>query len=60
MPEFYGFKDLAEELRNTLFRSRDPFTGIYKNCNIIYNRMINELFKTGVIGKFIGKARTSL
>jgi hypothetical protein len=46
-PEFCGFKDLAEELRNTLFRSRDlaPFTGIYQDCSIMYNGMINAFNK---------------
>ena len=42
-PEFIGLKDLAEELRNVLFRSRDlgPFTGTYKDRNIMYDGMIN-------------------
>jgi hypothetical protein len=42
-PEFCGLKDLAEELRNTLFRSRDlaPFTGTYKDRSIMYDGMIN-------------------
>jgi len=42
-----SFKDLAEELKNTLFRSRDlaPFTGTYKNRNIVYDGMINAFNK---------------
>ncbi|KAH9205216.1 hypothetical protein DL95DRAFT_528943 [Leptodontidium sp. 2 PMI_412] len=42
-PQFCGLKDLAEELRNTLFRSRDlaPFTGTYKDRSIMYDGMIN-------------------
>jgi len=46
-PEFCGLKDLAEELRNVLFRSRDlaPFTGTYKDRNIIYGGMINAFNK---------------
>jgi len=46
-PEFCGLKDLAEELRNTLFRSRDlaPFTGTYNNRSIMYDGMINAFNK---------------
>ncbi|KAF8847632.1 hypothetical protein BDZ45DRAFT_754708 [Acephala macrosclerotiorum] len=46
-PEFYGLKDLAEELRNTLFRSRDlaPFTGTYKDRSVMYNGIINAFNK---------------
>jgi hypothetical protein len=46
-PEFFGLKDLAEELRNVLFRSRDlaPFTGTYKDRNIMYGGMINVFNK---------------
>jgi hypothetical protein len=46
-PEFYGLKDLAEELRNVLFRSRDlaSFTGTYKDRSIIYGGMINAFNK---------------
>ena len=42
-----GLKDLTEELRNTLFRSRDlaPFTGTYKDRSIMYNRMISAFNK---------------
>ena len=45
--QFCGLKDLAEELRNTLFRSRDlaPFTGTYKDCSIMYDGMINAFNK---------------
>ena len=41
-PEFCGLKDLAEELTNTHFRSRDlpPFKGKYKDCSIMYDGMI--------------------
>lgn len=41
------FKDLAKELRNTLFRSQDlaPFTGTYKDRSIMYDRMINTFNK---------------
>jgi hypothetical protein len=50
-PEFGGLKDLAEELRNVLFRSRDlaPFTRTYKDHNIMYNGMINVF--NGVIDR---------
>ncbi|RFU32678.1 hypothetical protein B7463_g3638, partial [Scytalidium lignicola] len=46
-PEFSAVKDLAEELRNVLFRSRDlaPFTGTYKDYNIMYDGMINAFDK---------------
>ena len=46
-PEFCGLKDLAEELRNTLVRSRDlaPFTGTYKDRSIMYAGMINAFNK---------------
>jgi Fungal protein kinase len=46
-PEFCGLKDLAEELRNTFFRSRDlaPFTGTYKDRRIMYDGMINAFSK---------------
>jgi hypothetical protein len=45
--EFCGLKDLAEELRSTLFRSRDPapFTGTYKDRSIMYYGMINAFNK---------------
>jgi serine/threonine protein kinase len=46
-PEFCGLKDLAEDLRNVLFRSRDlaPFTGTYKDRNIMYGGMIDAFNK---------------
>jgi len=46
-PEFCGLKDLAEELGNTLFRSRDlaPFIGISNDLSIIYNGMTNAFNK---------------
>jgi hypothetical protein len=45
--EFYGLNELAEELRNVLFRSRDlaPFTGTYKDRRIMYDGMINAFDK---------------
>jgi hypothetical protein len=46
-PEFCGHKDLAEDLSNTLFRSRDlaPFTGTYRDCSIMYDGTINAFNK---------------
>jgi hypothetical protein len=46
-PEFCGLKDLAEELRNTLFRSRDlaPFTGTYDRMINAFNKTISRLGK---------------
>ncbi|KAG9241301.1 hypothetical protein BJ878DRAFT_536604 [Calycina marina] len=46
-PKFTVLKGLAEELRNVLFRSRDlaPFTGTYKDRNIMYEGMINAFNK---------------
>lgn len=46
-PEFCSLKDLAEELRNILFRSRDlvPFTGTYKDRSIMSDGMINAFNK---------------
>jgi hypothetical protein len=45
--EFCCLKDLAEELRNVLFRSRDlaPFTGTYKDRSIMYGGMIDAFQK---------------
>jgi hypothetical protein len=45
--EFCALKDLAEELRNTLLRGRDlaPFTGPYKDRNVMYGVMINVFNK---------------
>ena len=39
--------DLAEELRNVLFRSRDlaPCTGTYKDGSIMYDGMIHAYSK---------------
>jgi hypothetical protein len=46
-PEFCGLNDLAEELRNVLFRSQDlvPFTGAYEDRNIMCDEMISVFSK---------------
>jgi serine/threonine protein kinase len=50
-PEFHRLRNLAEELRNVLFRTRDlaPFTGTYKDRSLMYDGMINA-FNSAIYG----------
>jgi len=46
LPEFTSLQDLAENLREVLFPIRGKlFTGTYKDCNIMYDGIINTFNK---------------